>query len=151
MKKYTLVLIAFAFIAFVKPAKAQTAPAAFTGATPKLAHYDALYTLNSGDDAKIKTIFRSINHAMEDPRLKGKLQIELIVFSDGVAAYMKNGPYEKQLKELLDKGVILAQCNNTIVQRNIARTDLFPFVSFVPSGNGEIILRQYDGWAVVNL
>ncbi|WP_374949944.1 DsrE family protein [Mucilaginibacter sp.] len=151
MKTYTLILVALACLAFSKPAMAQTSPAAFTGAAAKLAHYNALYTLNAGDDAKIKTIFRSINHALEDPRLKGKLQIELIAFSDGVAIFMKNGPYEKQLKELQDKGVILAQCNNTIVARNIPRTDLFPFISFVPSGNGEIILRQYDGWAVVNL
>lgn len=151
MKKYTFILLALAFAAFVKPAKAQTSKTEFTGAVPKLAHYDALYTLNSGDDTKIRTIFRSISHAMEDPRLKGKLKVELIVFSDGVAAFMKNSPYEAQWKELLDKGVILAQCNNTIVARNIKPTDLFPFVSLVPSGNGEIILRQYEGWAVVNL
>lgn len=151
MKKYSFILIVFALMAFVKPVHAQNAQPAFTGATPKLAHYDALYTLNSGDDTKIKTVIRSINHAMEDPRLKGKLKIELIVFSDGIAAFMKNSPYEAQFKELLDKGVILAQCNNTMVARNVKQTDLFPFVSIVPSGNGEIILRQYDGWAVVNL
>lgn len=151
MKKYSFILMAFALMAFIKPAHAQSTAAQFTGATPKLAHYDALYTLNSGDDTKIKTVFRSILHAMEDPRLKGKLKIELIVFSDGVAAFMKNSPYEAQLKELQDKGVILAQCNNTLIARNIKQTDIFPFVSIVPSGNGEIILRQYDGWAVVNL
>lgn len=151
MKKYAFVLIAFVFIAIVKPAYAQKAAAEFTGAVPKLAHYDALYTLNSGDDMKIKTIFRSVHHALEDPRLKGKLKVEVIVFSDGIAAFMKNSPYEAQWKELLDMGVILAQCNNTMIARNVKKEDLFPFVSIVPSGNGEIILRQYEGWAVVNL
>jgi len=45
---------------------------------------------------------------LDDPRLKGKLYIELICFGDGAAVYMKSGIFEQQLKNLQDKGVILA-------------------------------------------
>ena len=150
MKKYTLILVAFAFLAFVKTASAQTDPAAFTGATAKLKHYDALYILNSNDDKKIKATLRNIDNALEDVRLKGKLHVELIAFGDGVAVYMKSDAYEQTLKDLQAKGVVLAQCSNTIKERKIDKNDLFPFVSYVPSGNGEIIIRQYEGWAVVH-
>jgi hypothetical protein len=151
MKKYTLILAAFIFLTFVKTASAQqTDPAVFTGATAKLKHYNALYILNSNDDKKIKGILRNIDNALEDPRLKGKLHVELIAFGDGVAVYMKNGTYEQALKGLQVKGVILAQCSNTIKERKIDKNDLFPFISYVPSGNGEIIIRQYEGWAVVH-
>lgn len=149
MKKYFFV-IAILFIVFVKPANAQTDPAVFTGAEAKLKHYDALYILNSGDEKKIKGILRNMNNALEDPRLKGKLHIELIAFGDGVTVYMKSGPYEQALKDLQSKGVVLAQCSNTIRERKIDKNDLFPFISYVPSGNGEIIIRQYEGWAVVH-
>ena len=149
MKKYTLILVAFAFLAFLKTASAQTDPAAFTGATAKLKHYDALYILNSNDDKKIKGTLRNIDNALEDVRLKGKLHVELIAFGDGVAVYMKSGAYEQTLKDLQAKGVVLAQCSNTIKERKIDKNDLFPFVSYVPSGNGEIIIRQYQGWADV--
>jgi intracellular sulfur oxidation DsrE/DsrF family protein len=150
MKKYTLILVAFAFLTFVKTASAQTDPAAFTGATAKLKHYDALYILNSNDDKKIKGTLRNIDNALEDVRLKGKLHVELIAFGDGVAVYMKSGAYEQTLKDLQAKGVVLAQCSNTIKELKIDKNDLFPFVSYVPSGNGEIIIRQYQGWAVVH-
>ena len=150
MKKYTLILVAFAFLAFLKTASAQTDPAAFTGATAKLKHYDALYILNSNDDKKIKGTLRNIDNALEDVRLKGKLHVELIAFGDGVAVYMKSGAYEQTLKDLQATGVVLAQCSNTIKERKIDKNDLFPFVSYVPSGNGEIIIRQYEGWAVVH-
>ena len=150
MKKYTLILVAFAFLAFLKTASAQTDPAAFTGATAKLKHYDALYILNSNDDKKINGTLRNIDNALEDVRLKGKLHVELIAFGDGVAVYMKSGAYEQTLKDLQAKGVVLAQCSNTIKERKIDKNDLFPFVSYVPSGNGEIIIRQYEGWAVVH-
>lgn len=149
MKKY-IFISAFALLAFIKPASAQTDPAAFTGATAKLKHYDALYILNSGDEKKITGTLRNINNALEDPRLKGKLQIELVAFGDGVAVYMKSGIFEQKLKDLQAKGVILAECSNTVRERNIDKNDLFPFISYVPSGNGEIILRQYEGWATVH-
>jgi intracellular sulfur oxidation DsrE/DsrF family protein len=151
MKKYTVILAAFIFLTFVKTASAQqTDPAAFTGATAKFKNYNALYILNSNDDKKISGILRNIANALEDPRLKGKLHVELIAFGDGVAVYMKSGTYEQALKDLQAKGVILAQCSNTIKERKIDKNDLFPFISYVPSGNGEIIIRQYQGWAVVH-
>lgn len=150
MKKYTFILAAFILMVLVKPAHAQTDPAAFTGAEAKRKHYDALYIINSNDEKKIKGTLRNMDNALEDPRLKGKLHLELIAFGDGVAVYMKTGPFEQTLKDLQAKGVVLAQCSNTIRERKIDKNDLFPFISYVPSGNGEIILRQYDGWAVVH-
>ncbi|MFA6246138.1 MAG: DsrE family protein [Mucilaginibacter sp.] len=150
MKKYMFLLV-FALPFFVKPAIAQqTDPAAFTGAMAKLKHYNALYILNSNDEKKIKGTLRNINNALEDPRLKGKLHVELVAFGDGVAVFMKTGIYEQTLKDLQAKGVVLAQCNNTIKERKIDKNELFPFISFVPSGNGEIIIRQYEGWATVH-
>ena len=49
MKKYLLVVAVVALITFVKQASAQTEATGFTGAQPKLDHYDALYVLNSSD------------------------------------------------------------------------------------------------------
>ncbi len=152
MKKYTLLFVAFILLSFAKTASAQETDAAaeFTGAQPKLKSYSALYILNTSDEKKVKATFRNMDNALEDPRLKGKLKMELIIYGDGVAAYMKSGPYEQTLKDLQAKGVILAQCSNTVRERKIDKNDLFPFISYVPSGNGEIILRHYDGWAAVH-
>ena len=116
----------------------------------KIETYDALYILNSDDEKKIKGTLRNMQNALDDPRLRGKLRLELIVFGDGVAVFMKSGPYEQALNDLRMKGVVLAQCSNTIRERKIDKNDLFPFISYVPSGNGEIIIRQYEGWAVVH-
>jgi hypothetical protein len=108
MKKYIFIIAAITLLAFVKPANAQTDPAAFAGATAKLDRYDALYVINSNDEKRIRGALRNIPNALDDPRLKGKLYIELICFGDGVAVYMKSGIFEQQLKNLQDKGVILA-------------------------------------------
>ena len=64
--------------------------------------------------------------------------------------YRKDKPqFEKALQNLQKQGVILAMCENTMRMRNIKRDELFPFVSYVPTANGELIIRQEDGWAVI--
>jgi len=145
--KYFLVLAAFLL---VKPAFAQKSDASFTGAVAGKAHYKALYFVDDTASAKIKMTLRNIDNALEDPRLKGKTEIELVAFSGGYVMFLKSGPYEKALRALQAKGVVLAQCNNTIKERNIDKNTLFDFIGYVPSGNGEIIIRGGDGWTIVH-
>lgn len=149
-KKLTLIYFLLLTIAAASVSFAQTTQSIFTGAKATLKKYKALYVLNNGDDKKINSTLRNIKNALSDPRLKGKLEVELIVFGDGVRVYEKTGPFEENLKALQAQGVILAQCENTLSERKIDKSSLFPFISFVPSGNGEIIIRHYQGWAIVH-
>ena len=150
MKKIILSLLVLSAILAIKPAIAQTNTALFTGAEATKPHYKALYFLDDADPKKIKGTLRNINNALEDERLKGKVGIELVAFGDGVAVFEKTNPYEEALLALQNKGVILAQCSNTVRERNIDKSTLFPFISYVPSGNGEIIIRGADGWVIVH-
>ena len=122
----------------------------FHGAVATLKSYKALYVLNQSEEKKIKALFRNINNALEDPRLKGKLQIELIAFGEGVEIFRKTNHYDTLLTTLKSKGVLLAQCENTMREKKISKDELWSFISYVPSGNGEIIIRQYQGWATVH-
>ena len=148
MKKCLLLI--FTLLIGINLSHSQTQPVEFGGAVATLKTYNALYILNSNDEKKIKGILRNMENALEDTRLKGKLHLELVAFGDGVAVYMKNGIFEPELLALKAKGVLLAQCYNTVRELKIDRNDLFPFITYVPSGNGEIILRQYEGWATVH-
>ncbi|HEX8531799.1 MAG TPA: DsrE family protein [Cytophagales bacterium] len=123
---------------------------AFHGAKADKPFYYAIYQLDSADPKLIAQTLSNMRNAMQDTRLKGKLRLELIAFSDGVAVYQKDHPYEKELLALRENGVILAQCNNTLQERKIAKETLFPFVAIVPSGNGELIIRQAQGWSLVH-
>ncbi|AYD47902.1 DsrE family protein [Arachidicoccus soli] len=152
MKRFSLLILAFLLLSTVAT-NAQTKPLQqnrnFTGAVAKKHQYKAIYQIDVSDPKVINKTLRNINNALEDPRLKGKLKVELIAFADGVAAYLKTSPYEQALKELVLKGVIVAQCNNTLKEKHISRDNLFDFVAVVPSGNGELIIRQAEGWSIV--
>ncbi|TKB96765.1 DsrE family protein [Pedobacter cryophilus] len=150
MKKILPLSAVMVLFCFFRLALAQQQEIPFTGAIPKLQQYKAIYVLNSDDNQKIMGVLGNIKNAINDPRLKGKLAVELIVFGAGVKLYDKAGPFESVLKSLKARGVILAECENTLVKRHIDKKTLYPFISYVPSATGEIIIRSSEGWAVVH-
>ena len=121
----------------------------FTGAKATQKMYHAIYQLDENDPKVIGKTIRNIKNALNDPRLKGKVQIELVAFADGTDAYLIGSKYEEDLKSLVGKGVIVAQCNNTLQERKITRDKIYNFIAVVPSGNGELIIRQAQGWSII--
>ena len=151
--KHLTILLAFTFILFSVKAQSDSAllfkNKSFKGATASKKSYKAIFQLDSNDPKIITKTIRNINNALNDPRLEGKLQIELIAFSGGTDAYLKQSPYEDDLSKLVRRGVIVTQCNNTLKERKIDPSEIYNFIAIVPSGVGELIVRQSDGWAVI--
>ncbi|MEP6582931.1 MAG: DsrE family protein [Ginsengibacter sp.] len=121
----------------------------YTGAVSSKKSYKAIFQLDTNDPKIITKTIRNINNALADSRLAGKLTIELIAFSGGTDAYLKESLYENDLKALVEKGVIIAQCNNTLRERKIDPSQLYDFIAIVPSGVGELIIREGEGWTII--
>ncbi|WP_374460895.1 DsrE family protein [Chryseobacterium taeanense] len=141
----TLKIMALSMLLISLKGFAQKTSAVYKPAKSVDREYKALYVINESDDAKIRAVVRNINNALEDPRLKGKLKVELLAFGGGVEMFRKSNPYYELLMGLKDKGVTMVQCENTLREKKIDKSELFDFVNYTPSGNGEIILRQYEG------
>ena len=123
--------------------------AKFSGAVPHNKHYKAIYQLDSNNPDVVKKAFRNIKNVLNDPRLKGKIEVELITFSGGTEVMLKDSAYADDLKELIDKGVIVAQCNNSLEERKLKKEQLYDFIGYVPSGNGELVIRASEGWVII--
>jgi intracellular sulfur oxidation DsrE/DsrF family protein len=152
MKKLALLLAVFVYCSSLNAQisdKAFENNKAYTGARADKKKYRAIYQLDNSDPKIIEKAIRNLNNALTDPRLAGKIQIELIAFAGGTEAYMKGGKFEEELKALVEKGVIVAQCNNTLRERKISRDQLYDFIAVVPSGNGELIIRAAEGWTII--
>lgn len=134
----------------VPPLSGGTPDTAFHGTQAVLKHYRVAYQLNSGDPKHIGAVLRNIANALSDPRLDGKLEVELVAHGGGVAVFKKDSGFEPTLKTLQQRGVVLAQCENTLRERGISKEALFDFISYVPSGNGELIILQQQGWALMH-
>ncbi len=66
--------------------------AQFGGAPATRAHYRAVYQLDSDDPKLITKTLHNMQNALNDPRLKGKLELELVVFSQGLRIKSQEQP-----------------------------------------------------------
>lgn len=121
----------------------------YVGAQPTLSVYRVIYQLDSGSPELIKKAIRNINNLLNDPRLQGKLEVELVAFSGGTEAFKRNSEYEGAIKKLVNQGVKVAQCLNTLKERRIDKSELYDFLAFVPTGNGELVIRSQQGWTII--
>ncbi|HLT86268.1 MAG TPA: hypothetical protein VKZ57_01685 [Sphingobacterium sp.] len=151
--KHKLILLTFiAISSFVVQANAQQTleqNKLYTGAQATEQIYKAIYQMDNASPEIIKKTIRNINNLLKDPRLKGKLQVELVAFSGGTEAYRKGSEYEKAIKGLISQGVIVAQCLNTLHERRIDKSELYDFLAYVPTGNGELLIRANEGWTII--
>ena len=113
-------------------------------------HYGAVVQLDNGGPIAIKKTLTNIENLLNDPRLKGHITVELVANSKGFDVYVKGNGFEERLKKLQEEGVILAQCANTLKELHVDRGNLYPFITIVPSGMGEITLREAQGWAYIH-
>ncbi len=124
--------------------------AAFEGAPATKKHYRAVYQLDSNEPKLINQTLHNMQNALKDPRLKDKLELELVVFSGGTVVFKKDQPYEADVLALQQAGVILSQCANSMKAYKLTKDDMLPYISVVPTGNGELIIRQTEGWVLVH-
>jgi intracellular sulfur oxidation DsrE/DsrF family protein len=123
--------------------------AKFTGADGNIPSYKAIYQLDQNNPDIFKKAIRNINNLISDPRLAGKIQVELVTFSGATEGVMKGSPYEADIKALIEKGVIVAQCQNSLRERKLAKEQMLDFLGYTPSGNGELVIRATQGWVIV--
>lgn len=121
----------------------------FKGAEAKEKEYSAIFQLDTNNPEIVKKTFRNIRNVMQDKRLVGKLKIELVTFSGGTDVMRKSSPYIDDLKDIIEKGVQVAQCENSLRERKLTKKDILDFIPYVPSGNGELIIRASEGWVVI--
>ena len=134
------------------PTQAQDAASqnkAYTGAQASDKTYKVIYQLDSGSPDVINKAIRNIGNLLNDPRLSGKLEVELVAFSGGTEAFRKASEYEQGIKGLLERGVRIVQCLNTLKERKIEKSELYDFLAYTPSGNGELVIRAEEGWTII--
>ena len=121
------------------------------GALPTKSEYGVIFHIDRGDQATIKKTLNNVENLLHDPRFKGrKLQIELLANSKGFEVYAKGNGFEEKLRALQADGVELAQCANTLHELHIDPHNLYSFIQIVPSGMGEITIREGEGWAYIH-
>ncbi len=92
---------------------------------------------------KAALALRNANNLVTD--LEG-VEIEVVTHADGVEGLRAGGPNTDIMDLLVGQGVRFLVCEQALRSRN-SPPEIFPdYVSTVPSGIVELVVRQAEGW-----
>ena len=77
------------------------------------------------------------------------VEVELVANYKGVLMYDKEFKHRDKILKLKEKGVTFIACAHSIEALGIPREKILDFVKVVPSGVGEIVKRQAEGWSYI--
>ncbi|GAB6055563.1 DsrE family protein [Methanobacterium movens] len=110
--------------------------------------YKVIFHLDENDPQRIKLVLNNLNNLMQDMG-EENLELELVTYGPGLQLFLKASPFFPHMESLAEKGVIFAACNNTIKGMGIAVSELLDSVQVVPSGVGELVKKQHQGWIYI--
>jgi intracellular sulfur oxidation DsrE/DsrF family protein len=89
---------------------------------------------------------RNVEHFLEDDR---SADVAVVFNGGGIEHLRQDAPARDRVSGLLDRGVELCLCANTIDSKDYDRESFPEGVTVVDSGVAELARRQGEGWAYV--
>lgn len=78
------------------------------------------------------------------------VDVELLVNGPAVKAFTsEEGEISELLRQVLEQDVDLALCNNALKLFDLSPNDMLSEAKVVPSGVGELVRKQNEGWAYI--
>lgn len=100
------------------------------------------------NNAKWTGVLNNINNSLDDIG-EENMEVEAVVHGPAIdLLHREKSPPElqKRIKELQERGVVFAACNNTMQKYGYTMEDMVDGAVKVPSGVGEVIRKQDEGW-----
>lgn len=77
------------------------------------------------------------------------VDVEIVAYGPGIGMFRDDAPVGDRIAAAIKSGVRMAACQNTMRSMKLVPADMLPDLQYVPSGVGELLKRQQQGWAYV--
>ncbi len=112
-----------------------------------MTHYRAVFQVSEADPAFHEQVLRNVRNTAAD--LGEDAEVAVVTHGPGLQLVTGATGWREEVAGLVDSGVEVLACRNTMQRLGIEPGDLLPGVSMVTAGIGEIVRRQQGGWAYV--
>jgi len=102
---------------------------------------------HSNDDSERHTrVVNNIRNLLDDETVDVE-NVTLVANSGGIRLLTTDSPQKARIERLLEAGVSVKQCRNTLTGSGLTETDLIDGVELVAAGVGELTRLQAEGYA----
>lgn len=105
--------------------------------------YRTVVQLNTAEPEKIGSVLQNITNLYA--ALGPETQIEMVVHGPGIE--VATAPASGPLADLLEDGLSVCACRNSMDSKGLSETDLAEGVTVVASGVAHLVTRQSEGWS----
>ena len=102
------------------------------------------------DESRWSMVLSNVKNLLNEVS-QDEIEIEVLGNGNSVKKYVADpkNDYTDLMKDLADKNVKFAACNNSLNGMKLKKEDLNSFVSVVPAGVLELIEKQREGYAYI--
>ena len=143
---FFLLLMGISFASFCQRKHLSQSHSTNVKKVSKVVKHHVVIQVSNNDTAAWKGLMNNIKHLKE---IWGdSVQIEVVAHGPGIELLVAaKTTQQKKISDYKKTGVVFAACENTMRQRNISKADMIPEADFVPSGVGEVIMKEENGWS----
>lgn len=76
-----------------------------------------------------------------------KVQIEIVVYGPAIRMLEAESDWRDRVTQVLDEGIRVIACENTMATLGLKRDDMLGGVDFVKTGLAHVMKREREGWA----
>lgn len=109
--------------------------------------YQVIFQVAEPGPALHEAALRNISNTLAD--LGPDTEVALMAYGAGLGLVTDETGFQDQVDDLVEQGVQMLACRNTMTRLRIPEDRLLQGVEIVSSGIGEIVRRQQQGWAYV--
>lgn len=94
--------------------------------------------------SNVKNLLNKVN--------ENEIEVEVLANGNSVEKYSKTTSKNDNInlmKELAKKGVEFAACNNSLTGLGLEKNEILNFITIVPAGVLELIVKQSEGYAYI--
>lgn len=110
-----------------------------------------VFHLTSGAEAEQKHALKNVANLLDDDTVDTET-VALVANAQGVTAFIQSTPVREQVTSLLDRGVEIQICENSMAAFELSEGDFLDGMNYVPSGVGELTrLQAAKGYAYIRV
>lgn len=76
-----------------------------------------------------------------------KVEIEIVVYGPAIRMLEMDSDWRDRVTQVIDEGIRVIACENTMKSMNLTRNDMLGGVDFVKTGLAHVMKRELEGWA----
>ncbi|MDF9747301.1 DsrE family protein [Natrinema salsiterrestre] len=107
-----------------------------------------VFHLIADEPAQQRTALTIAENLTEDDSVEID-DVAIVAQADGIEPLTAGGDGSETVKSLLEAGIAVKACSNTLEMKDLADSDLVEGVETVPSGGGELTRLQSEGYAYI--